>query len=49
MLLEFLKCVSVHVGAQGLSPGDNLNNLFRYLVLFSYVVFEPLDRQKGRW
>ena len=41
-------CVSVHVGAQGLSPGDNLKNVTS---IFSITVswfssFEPLDRQK---
>ena len=38
--------VTVHVGAQGLSPGDNLKILLRHLALFLCAVFEPLDRQK---
>ena len=43
--------VSVHVGAQGLSPGDNLKNVTSIFSITDswFSSFEPLDRQKDEW
>ena len=47
-IVNDFKCVSVHVGAQGLSPGDNLKNVTSIFSITDswFSSFEPLDRQK---
>ena len=41
----------MHVGAQGLSPGDNLKNVTSIFSITDswFSSFEPLDRQKDEW